>query len=301
MQPCEIQPNSKTLFWQNPSIRNPLLFSAGIHILITLIVLFPTSLFHFNKAPEIYSVELIDLTEPQTEPEPVVEAPPPPPIIKPKPIIKETVSTKPILSTRNIPQTPTEIKILRPRKVKKDLRIDRPPIDQTMVLAALQKMKHQEKEEQAQLELDKANEAARLANQEAMQALRESILRRQPNRTRPSSSTKAASSNNNGLQSGGQRANTVLTQYIATIGHHISEYWRLPEGQKWDPKLKTTLIVKIKDDGIVISSKIFTSSKSKQFDKFVIETIEKSSPLPPIPSEITNKPLKLHFFPQGLQ
>ncbi len=294
MQACEIQTNAKTLFWQNSSIRNPLLFSVGIHLLITFIVLFPTSLFHFNKAPEIYSVELIDLSEPQIESEPVIETPPPP-LAKPKPIIKETVSTKPILSTRNIPQTPTTIKILRPRKVKKDLRIDRPPIDQTMVLAALQKMKHQEKEEQAQLELDKANEAVEIANKEAMQALRESILRRQPNITRPSSSS------NNGLQAGGQRANTVLTQYIATIGHHISGYWRLPEGQKWDSKLKTTLIVNIKDDGIVISSKILSASKSKQFDKFVIETIEKSSPLPPIPSEITNKPLKLHFFPQGLQ
>ena len=297
------QPLTTPLPWQNTPIRNPLLFSLGIHLFITLIIFLPTSFFHISPAPEIYSVELIDLNEPQAKPEPVAQ-PEPTSITKSKPVIEPALSTKPVLSTRNIPQTPTEIKILRPRKIKKDLRKDQPPIDQTMILAALQRLKKQEQEQRAQKELDQANEAVQQANEEAMQALRTSILARRPStsssNTNPQTSSIQTETGNSSSQAG-QRAHSILSQYTATIGHHIGQYWRLPEGQKWDTTLNATVIVKIKPDGIVTSAKLYESSSSKQFDKFVIETIETASPLPPIPPELDNKPLKLHFYPAGLQ
>lgn len=259
----------------------------------------PTSFFHLSKAPEIYSVELIDLSEPLLEPQPT-QPHVPQAIAKPQATDKPAVSTTPILSTRNIPQTPTKIKILRPRKTKVDLRKNQPPIDQTMVFAALERMQKQE-EFQAKAELVKAQQEVDEANADALQALRTSILSRQsPPLTSQDSANHDLNATGNRQQQG-LRANTVRSQYIATMGQHIGNYWRLPKGQKWDNRLNTTVIVKIKADGIVLSTKIATSSKSKQFDRFVVETIIKASPLPPIPSELPNVPLKLHFFPKGLQ
>ncbi len=283
------------------TLRNPLLFSVGVHLFITLIIFMPTSFFHLNQPPEIYSVELIDLTEPQFKPEPPA---PPVPIAKPKPPTDSQISTKPILSTRTIPQTPTEIKILRPRKVKINHHKDKPPIDQTMVFAALQRMQKQEQKQLAQEKLDQANEAVEQANQEVLDALRESILARTPHNLQTtvnavtSSNTKPSSG---GSSQGGQRANTILRQYKATIGQHIHQQWHLPEGQNWNSKLVTTIIVNIKPDGIVTASRIHKASKSQQFDRFVIETIEKASPFPPFPKEVTYKPLMLHFYPAGIQ
>lgn len=301
MKGRKIQPLATFLFRHNTNVRNPLLFTIGIHLTITIIIFLPTSFFHISPTPEIYSVELIDLNEPQFKPEPVKDTTPHP-VSKPKPA-EPAISTKPVLSTRNIPLTPTEIKILRPRKIKKDLRKDRPPIDQTMVLAALQRLKKQEQEQRAKEELKQASEAVEKANEEVLQALRESILSRQPVTTsniNTSTESNPTAQGNNSPQSG-QRAHSVLTQYIATIGHHIGQYWRLPEGQKWDTTLKATVVVKIKPDGIVTSANLHESSGSRQFDRFVIETIEKASPLPPIPAELDYRPLKLHFYPAGLQ
>lgn len=283
----------------------PILFSLGVHLTLCAIVFMPTSFFSATR-PETYSVQLINLSDPQLENEPVVTPPPLPEIQEKVPAVTQpVVSTTPILSTRNIPQTPTEIKILRPRKFKKDLRKNQRPIDQSMVLAALERLKQLETQEKANRELTKANEAVAKANDEALQALRESILIRQPLATPQVTSSEQNMGNTTGAAASGgqsgQQANSTLNQYIATIGHHIGTYWRLPEGQHWDNRLNAIVHVKIKDDGIVISSKIAVSSKSKQFDKFVLETIQKASPLPAIPATLDNKPLKLHFYPQGLQ
>lgn len=287
--------------WATPAFRNPLLFSVGIHLGIALIVFMPTSFFHRSETPEIYSVELVDLSEPWPEPKPM-QPPPVKPLVKQEQPKEPVVSTKPILSTRNIPQAPTEIKILRARKVKIDLRKDQPPIDQTMIFAALERMRQQE-QMQAHEELERAEEKVKKANDEALQALRTSILSRQADPTDSNSLpvTTSQNSSTGRRQQAGQRANSIMTQYIATMGQHIGEYWRLPEGQKWDNSLSTTVIVKIKADGIVLSAKIDAPSKSRQFDRFVIETIDKASPLPPVPAELPNIPLKLHFYPQGLQ
>jgi TonB family protein len=290
----------KTSWWNNPSIRNSLLFSLSIHLCVTLIIFIPSSFFHRSTPPEIYSVELIQLDEAMLEPEPVQpDSTPKPP--RPKVVDEPAVSTKPVLSTRNIPQTPTEIKILRPRKIKKDLRKDQSPIDQTMVFAALERLKIQEQQVKAEKELERAKEAEKNANDEALQALRQSILTRQPLRNTDSVQSPSEGNNNNTSgQQNGQRANTIRNQYNASVIHHVGSYWRLPEGQKWDKDLTTTVVVKIKENGVVTSSKIYTSSKSKQFDKIAIETIEKASPLPPLPAELSNIPLKLHFYPKGL-
>ncbi len=294
-----------TVLLRDTSRRDPLLFSVGVHLCITLIIFFPTSFFHLKRTPEIYSVELIDLSEPLSDP--VMEQPSiTPPLVQPQPLVEPAVSTKPVLSTRNIPQTPTEIKILRPRAVKKDLRRDKPVIDQTMVLAALQRVQNKEKAQQAQEELDRANEAVVEANADMLAALRQSILTRPSQGPASPSEASQSSSANTSMQSGAsavQLANSALIQYKATVNNHIAQHWRLPEGQKWDETLQATIIVKIKKDGIVTSSRFEQHSKSRQFDKFVSETIDKASPLPQIPEELGNKTysLRLHFYPKGLQ
>jgi TonB family protein len=281
--------------WDDEKWRKPFLFSAGIHLAILLIALFPSSLFHFSRnIPEVYTVDLIDVNDlPLMPPEEYQEsfreetASP----------ADQTQSLQPLLSTRTIPKAPTEIKLIRPRALKKDVRL--PPMDPTMVLAALNRIQQQEK----------ANEE----KQKALEAIRKSILAREAaektglqetsneGKVASVSEQKAGNQSAAAGQAGrGQAADTALKKYKALTSQHISRFWILPEGQVWRKDLYATVLVKIRPEGFVVSTELEKPSDSAQFDKFVLQTIEQASPLPPLPEDIPNVPLRLHFYPEGM-
>ncbi|PLX48834.1 MAG: hypothetical protein C0613_09560 [Desulfobulbaceae bacterium] len=285
--------------WLDDGWRKPFLFSVTVHLIILTIALLPSSLFHFSRnVPEVYQVDLIDLQEaPPPPPAEVRKAPPPEP--KPPPAVEQTTSSQPVLSTRTIPKAPSEIKLLRPRAMKKDIRL--PPMDPSMVLGALQHIEQQQKAEEEK--------------QRALEAIRESIL------TRPSAQTEAEpeqtptadqlpgegsaemkrpSPGYGGAAGSGRAADTALKQYKAMVARHIGSHWSLPEGQVWHKDLRAEVIVEIRQDGIVTKKSFEKPSASAQFDKFVMQTIEEASPLPPVPQEIPLAPLRLRFYPEGM-
>jgi TonB family protein len=280
--------------WDDEKWRNPFLFSASIHLAILVIALLPSSLFHFSRAtPEIYSVSLFDLDElPAPAPEKFQET------FKEEAIVpaEQANSLQPILSTRTIPDTPTEIKLIRPRALKKDLRL--PPMDPTLVLAALNRIQQQEKA------LEK--------KEEALEAIRKTILARETTGTEGQRNTgtgpqqKISSAQNSvspgyaGPPGSGQAANTALKKYKAQVAQHIGKFWSLPEGQVWPKNLQATVIIKVRSDGIVTSTSLEKNSANAQFDKFVLQTIDQASPLPPFPEEIPKLPLRLNFYPEGM-
>lgn len=285
--------------WRDEGWRQPFLFSVTVHLIILTIALLPSSLFHFSRnVPEVYRVDLIDLQE--TPPSPPVEtrkAPPPEPT--PPPAVEQTTSSRPVLSTRTIPKAPTEIKLIRPRAMKKDIRL--PPMDPSMVLGALQRIEHQQKAEEEK--------------QRALEAIRESILARETAQQEAGSEQTSAAdqlpddgkaetepgSPGHGAAAGsGRAADTALKQYKAMVARHIGSHWSLPEGQVWHKDLRAEVIVEIRQDGIVTRKSFDKRSTSALFDKFVMQTIEEASPLPPVPQEIPAAPLRLRFYPEGM-
>ncbi len=268
--------------WEDEKWRNPFIFSATIHLAILCIALLPSDLFFFSRnIPEVYSVDLIDLDEIPTDDfyESARQETYSPP--------ENTRGLQPVLSTRTIPKAPTEIKLIRPRALKKDVRL--PPMDPTMVLAALNRIQQQEK--------------AKTEKEKALKALRDSIMARESasesvtEQTRPVKSGPATGS------SGGEKgmaANTAIKKYKALTAQHIGRFWSLPEGQKWDKDLYAIVLVEVRPDGIVTSTELVERSDNAQFDKFVMQTIEQASPLPAVPEEIANIPLRLHFYPEGM-
>jgi protein TonB len=283
--------------WDDEKWRKPLLFSVALHLAILGIALLPSSLFYFSRTtPEIYSVALIDLTE---VPPPVVEKQQQEPR-KQEPVtpIEPARSLQPVLSTRTIPEAPQEIKLLRPRALKKDVRL--PPMDPSMVLAALNRIQQQEQ--------------AQASKEEALEAIRQSILTREtaaqagaadqtngPDTPRSTASPGTTGSPGYGGPPGsGQAANTALKKYKALVAQHIGRFWSLPEGQVWPKDLRATVLVKVRADGVVTATDLEKPSQNGHFDRFVMQTIEQASPLPPFPEEIPKLPLRLNFYPEGM-
>lgn len=270
--------------WDDEKWRNPFLFSTAIHLAILIIALLPSSLFHLdNTIPEHYTVDLIDINE---IPSPDEEMAPSPPPQDTAPPTQQTRSLQPVLSTRTIPEAPTVIKLLRPRALKRDVRL--PPMDPSMVLAALNRMQQQES---AQAQKEKALEAIResiMARESASEPVAEKI-----------STTRTGSTAKLGVQKG-MLANTVLRKYKAMVAQHIGKLWSLPEGMLWSKDLMAIVIIKVNLDGIVTASSFEKHSTNDQFDKFVMQTIEQASPLPPFPKEIPLAPLRLRFYPEGM-
>ncbi len=282
--------------WEDDKWRKPFLFSVGIHLAILVIALLPSSLFHLSRSvPEVYKVDLFDLDElPAPSPQDFKQSPPE----EVAALTEQTRTLEPVLSTRTIPTAPTEIKLLRPRALKKDVRL--PPMDPTMVLAALNRIEQQEK--------------AVEEKEKALEAIRKSILTRETAKSSasqddgtaripetPSSPDSRPNVGYAGPPGSGQSANTALKKYKALVAQHIGKFWSLPEGQVWDKDLRARVIIKVRADGIVTSTELETPSDSGQFDKFVMQTIDQASPLPPFPTEIPRLPLRINFYPGGME
>ncbi len=287
--------------WQNQEQRAPFIFSISLHFALFIALFIPTNFFSFQRPlPEVYTVDLIDLSEPEVEPEtePPVTKVTPPPKPRPKPKVQK-LSTTPPLSSRVMPKPPTEIKIIRPRAAKKIMRHKR---DSTSILAGLARMQTHEKLDK---ELKEAEAKAETENKKAMEMMAQAIM------TRPSRETTAPVDNqattvrstSKPTQGRGISATNAMQIYSAAVRLQISENWVLPEGQQWDETLLTVLIVKIREDGIVLSHTFKKRSGNIQFDKFVSQTLEKASPLPMLPVELAeeNYSLRLNFYPRGLQ
>lgn len=73
-------------------------------------------------------------------------------------------------------------------------------------------------------------------------------------------------------------------QYLGTIDQHIKQHWSIPEFML-NRDYKARIKIQIDENGYVISKTIVRSSGNIEYDNFAIETIQKSSPLPPPPEK----------------
>lgn len=67
--------------------------------------------------------------------------------------------------------------------------------------------------------------------------------------------------------------------YQKELDFHVKQYWELPKWLDQDD-LRATALVKINQQGFVVEKKILHSSGNFQYDKIVLETIDRASPFP---------------------
>lgn len=79
-----------------------------------------------------------------------------------------------------------------------------------------------------------------------------------------------------------------LMNYTRSLDRHLKSFWALPE---WlaKAKLKAKAKVFLSSDGQVIGRELIESSGQVDFDKSVLETIDRSNPLPAPPENLTEK------------
>lgn len=231
--------------------------SLFIHISIVLVftikaAIFPDENFQYQTAVKVDLVALPDKldknTPLETEPE--------------KPEVKEKIETPPP-EVKSIPKE----KKLTEKKVKKS--VDPDAIN---------------------LESTKKKEKAALEKLKQMNALEE-IQKQEEQQEREKAKQKAIERLNkikgNALSSGSDIKGVAKLQhenYIATVEKAIRRNWSLPE---WLARknLAAQVRVRFDENGTITHQEIEKSSGNPTFDELVMQTVQKSSPVPPPPTK----------------
>jgi len=262
----------------------PINLTIGFHLFIYLSVIYLPQLFKpAIKYPEIYSVKLVNIVEPQAEAPPVqpqvkqVEKTPPKiKEIKIKPV--EIKKPKVVVKPKPKPAPVKKAVSIKPLKRKKRKKIKkRPPPDKT----AERKLKRAKELER------KAEREARLAAQQ-VEKIKSQI--RRTNRTVRGSRQANIS-------------NLLESRYQAQIFSRLQQYWSLPDHKPWDPNLSALVVITIQSDGKVTNRYFEKKSGDRYFDQFVVSTLQKAGDMPPIPPALRRPYYKigLRFKPESIQ
>lgn len=279
----------------------PLNLAVGFHIVLALSIVFVPGLFKSKpKFEDIYTVNLINISEPSIEQEvaqpqqqPETTPPPQPKPIKAKKIaaIAEPVKLDPV----PVPKKAISIKPLK-RKIKKKVKDKTPDIAQQK---QLEKLKREKIAEAIKAE-NIAAEQARLAAEEA--ARQQKLLEQQLAQIRSQAPSQAQRSGRSGSRSSGTFS-VLEKQYYSSIINRVSQFWALPEFRPWDPSLQAVVIVTIAQDGTIKNQFFEERSQDPTFDQFVRKTLQNANPLPAIPPALKKRQYEigLRFRPGSIQ
>lgn len=281
-------------------LKLPLCLAILVHVIALGVGSIPSSLFHRNlNLEEIYTVDLFDIEDPsiKVEPAPAQETPPPP--------LKQA-ATEPVLSIAQKqttpPAGPVEIISLKPRKIKKNIHLEKQKaaqVEELRIKNAINKLKNQKAHEEAAQKAAEAKAKADAAAQNAVDMLRAAIRA-----STPASSGKSGSAQQSGARrSGGSiKVDAALKQYYISVSQKIHQHWVLPEMQQWDENLEAIMVVYVRKDGIVTKKEFEKKSTNIFFNQFVEKTLRESLPLPPFPPGLKHNELEigLVFHPAGL-
>jgi TonB family protein len=266
------------------------------------------------KFADIYTVSLVNISEPvQTgqpgkvqEPSPPKAAPKPPPTPSAPPKTKQPVPAKAIpvedeapKEVKKIEPAPPKAVSLKPLKQKKVMEIKEPepsPKKTAIDRKEIQKLAEALREEEI---LAEKARIAREALEQERQILAESIkslnAARQPSTAAEQQSGTAAASSGS--------ASLIESQYHAAIFSRLQQFWSLPEYMQKDQSLTAVVVITIQQDGEVANMVFESKSGDRVFDQFVSKTIAAANPLPPIPPAMKKQryEIGLRFKPDRIQ
>ncbi|MBC8318668.1 MAG: TonB C-terminal domain-containing protein [Desulfobulbaceae bacterium] len=287
-------------------LKLPLFLAIMIHIVALGIGSLPASLFQRNlNLEEIYTVDLFDINEPVVKIEPAAPALAPATETPPAPV--KEAAAEPVISLAQEPSkpaAPAEIISLHPRKMKKNIHLEKEKIiqaEEIRVTSAIEKLKKQKAREDAEKKAVEARASADAAARKAVDLLRASIRTSSP--PTPSATGSGTAAHSGARRSGGGiQVDAALKQYYISVSQKIHDHWILPEMQKWDENLEAIMVVHVRRDGIVTKKEFEKKSPNLFFNQFVDKTLRESLPLPPFPPDLKENELEigLVFHPAGL-
>lgn len=290
--------------------KKPLIYAIGIHVIVVFFLLVPGDFFSLNRnIEEIYTVDLFETTE--TPPAPVQQKViPPAPVAELKklpPVVKEPVVIEKAISVSQpepVSTQPAEIISLTPRLIKKDHRQEkvRQP-DTHKVTNALDRLKADLTQQQAELKAKDAQKKAAAAADEAVAKLRDSIRSQIVSTTTLPPTNPSGNSSPSESRGSNSAIDAASKLYFVAVQQQIQSHWILPELQDWQDNLRAVMVVHVKRDGIVTKHYFEEKSSNLFFNKFVEKTLLESLPLPPFPQGLDENTLEigLVFYPSGLQ
>ncbi len=289
-----------------------------LHILaLSSAIILPKYLSTNNLIPEVYSVDLVSITDPALAPVP------PPPTAKPvtpktkQPVVtiqklksvsaKKTAPIAPPVPVAEEPvATPAKVVSLKPlkRKVKnknapdihaRQLRAKQDAADQKTKEKQLLEAQRQQHLQEAKRQQALAAAEAQAATNEAVNALKQSLMAN-------AAADIATGSNRPAARSTSKPSSAIASQYHASIFAHLHQYWSLPDIKKWNPELTSVIIITIAKDGAILNHRFEKRSGDRVFDQFVSKTIQDANPLPAIPGPLRKQQytIGLRFKPGGI-
>lgn len=271
----------------------PLNLAIGFHILVAVsIVVLPDLLKPRPKFEDIYTVNLVNVSETIAQPEP--ESAPSPEPIKPVETKKAIAIADPVKPLEPLkPVKPVSIKPLK-RKVKKKITPKKDP-------EKLQELQRKRIAEALRAEQEAARQAQIAAEEAArQQRLLEADYRRAQTQASKLSQTQRPK---RGGTSGGAVASGAEAVYMANIRNRVIQFWALPEFKNWDPAIETVVALRISPSGRVTRQVFEKESSDPTFNQFVRKAIQDAKPFPPMPRALKNKSYEfvLRFSPQGIK
>ena len=274
----------------------PLNLAIGFHLIIALSVLVLPDLFKPRaKFEDIYTVDLVNLSEPVIE-QSAPPAPAPEPVTQPEP----QVSEKAVVIADPVQQPPPEVAEVKPvslkpskRKIKK--KIKDPRKDRQKELERLKRQRLAEAVRAEQL----AAEQARIAAEEAerQRQIAQADLNRIRNEVRASPAPRPSPGRGKSIE------DPVMSRYAVGVNSRLIEVWKLPEFKVFDDSLLAIYVIVIARDGSVIDQFFEQKSNDSTYDQFVKSAVSKASPFQPFPAAIREKSLEfeLKFRPGDIR
>lgn len=274
----------------------PLNLAVGFHLIIALSVLVLPDLFKSRaKHEDIYTVDLVNLSEPVIE-QSAPPAPVPEPVAQPEP----QVSEKAVAITDPVQPPPPQVKEVKPvslkpskRKIKK--KIKDPQKDRQKDLERKRRQLAQEAARAEQLAAEQARIAA--AEAERQRQIAQAELNRIRNQVRTSPTPRPSPGRGKSIE------DPVIARYSLGVNSRLIEVWKLPEFKVFDESLLAIYVIVIARDGSIIDQFFEQKSNDPTYDQFVKRAVSKASPFQPFPAAIREKSLEfeLKFRPGDIR
>ncbi len=288
-------PTSRITGW--PGEQHPgagILFSAGVHILVVVMVLI--SPFIGSRTPimpEVYQVELVNV---------VPGTPAPPPAVVPSRPVKVKVATR--TQPAPIPRRAVSLKPIRSRLLKEARNLEE--ADQRQLEARLARLQHEAEAErlrqQAREEADRAVDAlARSLRGEEKETTEQPGIATSPGDRDQEESRETrtgAVSGESGI------ANVISAGYLSRLGALIQRNWILPDLQKkWPRDMQAKIRVSLTPDGRIENLTFIKRARDFRFNVQAEKALRRSSPFPPPPPEIAAEATQivLTFTPEEVR
>ena len=276
----------------NNDWKMPFNFALALHVIVLGgAVLMPHIFENKPLYPDIYTVDLINVTEPLTETLPPAAKQESQPKVEPQkqetpPPVEKAVSIAeevPAVVEKPAAIEPVSIQPLKHKKVYKNV-IE----DVAAQQRELEKIRQQRLLEAREAER-RAQEAAEIAANEAVNQLKE-MLRETTAVENTQTETRSTTASN---QLPKRSKNIVERQYYASVFNALQPHWKLPAYQTWDPDLSATIIIHISKSGEITRKYFESRSGDRVFDQFVLKALKNGAPLPPIPSALNKNEIEL--------